>query len=205
MGAVAGIDYEEAKGTVEMPEGVMSFPIPITIKASFNVVLSDPKCTGSEAAKGKVGFAKDTDGGEDSCICHVEIKGKSSATRDHLLSRMASKLQGSKVAHEAWAAQVKDALFKVVDDDDEDGDGEGGGDGDGLCLARCWAALEVAFLLGPPHGLLRRLFDILLRACLHRARHDHRRRSREFAGMFIGPPLRNNCYHVRSSRNVFAR
>jgi solute carrier family 8 (sodium/calcium exchanger) len=134
MGAVAGVDYEEAKGAVEMGDGVTSFLIPVTIRASgrytikssFNVILTDPKCTGSEAAKGKVGFAKDTDGGEDSCICHVEIKGESSETRDRLLSRMASKLHASKVAHQAWSQQVKDALFKVVDDDDEDEDGGGG-------------------------------------------------------------------------------
>jgi solute carrier family 8 (sodium/calcium exchanger) len=135
MGAVAGIDYESASGSVEMDDGVMSFPIPITIKASgrytnkasFNVILTEPTCTGTEAAKGKVGFAKDTDGGEDSCICHVEITGKSSEMRDKLLSRMASKLQGSKIAHQAYANQFKDAIFKVMDDDDEDEDGDAAG------------------------------------------------------------------------------
>jgi solute carrier family 8 (sodium/calcium exchanger) len=130
MGAVAGIDYEAASGAVEMGDGVMSFPIPITIKASgrytnkasFNVILTEPSCTGTEAAKGKVGFAKDTDGGEESCICHVEITGKSSEMRDKLLSRMAGKLQGSKIAHQAYGQQFKDAIFKVSDDDEDEDD-----------------------------------------------------------------------------------
>jgi solute carrier family 8 (sodium/calcium exchanger) len=131
MGAVAGVDYEGASGTVEMEDGVMSFQIPLIIKASgrytnkasFNVILTEPSCTGTEAAKGKVGFAKDTDGGEDSCICHVEITGKSGEMRAKLLSRMASKLQGSKVAHQAYGNQFRDAIFKVKDDDeDEDED-----------------------------------------------------------------------------------
>jgi solute carrier family 8 (sodium/calcium exchanger) len=139
IGAVAGIDYEEAVGTVKMHEGEMSAPIKITIKASgrytnkagFLVHLTDPTCpNGTDAAKAKVGFDKNTDGGEESCICKVEIKGKKSETRDRLLSRMASKLHGSRVAHQKWKQQFIDAVTKVVEEDDEgeEEDPEAGGE-----------------------------------------------------------------------------
>merc|ERR1712110_900287 len=57
------------------------------------------------------------------------IKGRSNESRDKLLSRMAHKLQGSKIAQQQWVDQFKDAIFKVLDDDDdEDGDDDGGGE-----------------------------------------------------------------------------
>jgi solute carrier family 8 (sodium/calcium exchanger) len=132
MAAIAGVDYEEASGDCIMEDGAMSFNIPITIKASarkqkksFNVNLIDIDCLGTQAAKDKVGFDPKTDGGEESCICNVQIVHKNSEGQDNLLSMMQGKLSGARIAHEAYAQQFKDALFKVLDDEEEEGeDGE---------------------------------------------------------------------------------
>jgi solute carrier family 8 (sodium/calcium exchanger) len=126
MGAQEGIDYVLHKGTLEFKEGerfsTISVKIPSTgrsQKASFNVVLEDPVGTT---------FDDKTDGGEDSCICHITIKGKGGNSEDLLSNMKARVVSGNQLGNANWAAQFKDALFQVGEDEEED-DGEGGGGG----------------------------------------------------------------------------
>jgi len=72
-------------------------------------------------------FDKDTDGGEECCICHVTIKGKTDSKRLNVLKRMESKInsQQAMLGHRHRRQQFYDALFAVVEDDDEeDEDGD---------------------------------------------------------------------------------
>jgi solute carrier family 8 (sodium/calcium exchanger) len=77
------------------------------------VVLSDPKgCK----------FDSKTDGGDDTCICHVTIKGKLGETRQHLFKDMKSRVISANaiMGQKAWGQQFKDALFAVGDDEEDD-------------------------------------------------------------------------------------
>jgi solute carrier family 8 (sodium/calcium exchanger) len=122
MNAVASMDYESTCGTLEMIENVQSYTIEVPIMtkgrftndADFIVRLSEPK--------GGAVFDKDTDGGEQFCICHVVIKGKMNETRVNMLQRMGSRIrsQTNLLGTRNWRQQFHDALFQVVDDDDDD-------------------------------------------------------------------------------------
>jgi solute carrier family 8 (sodium/calcium exchanger) len=126
MNAIAGMDYEPTSGKVELGPSVQSATVKIPIKpkgrfdktASFIVRLTDPQ--GCE-------FDKETDGGKESCVCHVTIKGKSGDTAKNVIARMHSNVQSQQaiLGHRHWREQFYDALFKVVDDDDEDDEDEG--------------------------------------------------------------------------------
>lgn len=128
MTAIAKMDYEHTKGTLvfepTIQVGVIKVPIMpkgrYSVNASFIVRLTD-------ASNGAV-FDKETDGGADSCVCHVVIKGKTNETRINMLKRMESKInsQNALLGHRHWRQQFYDALFKVVDDDDDDDEEEGG-------------------------------------------------------------------------------
>jgi solute carrier family 8 (sodium/calcium exchanger) len=127
-----GEDYEKATGKIKMYEHEMSAQIMVPIKASgrynqeakFNVVLTDPHCIGTDGKRipkeGTCTFDKKTDGGEDSCICCISIKGEASEKRDNHFKRLATRIQGSKKARNMYLDQFKDALFKIVDEYDED-------------------------------------------------------------------------------------
>jgi len=120
MDAVDGVDFEGAQGTLEFAQNVQSQSISVKLKArgrirkaAFNVVLSEPKgCK----------FDSKTDGGEDTCICHVTIKGKLGETRQHLFKDMKSRVISANaiMGQKAWGQQFKDALFAVGDDDEDD-------------------------------------------------------------------------------------
>jgi solute carrier family 8 (sodium/calcium exchanger) len=131
MNAFAGADYEYTTGKIEMPPAVQTATVSVPIKSkgrilktcSFIVRLTEPfGCV----------FDKDTDGGEESCICHVTIKGKTNETRMNVLKRMESKIVSQKamLSHRHWRQQFVDALFKVVDDDDDDDGEDDGEDGE---------------------------------------------------------------------------
>jgi solute carrier family 8 (sodium/calcium exchanger) len=122
MNAQEGFEYEGAKGTITLEDNVRSAPITVKIKptgrlksSAFNVVLSEP--AGCH-------FDKETDGGEEKCICCVTIKAKMGETRQNLLAEMkaraisANNVMGSR----NWAQQFKDALFQVGEEEDEDGE-----------------------------------------------------------------------------------
>jgi solute carrier family 8 (sodium/calcium exchanger) len=131
MAAVAGVDYVETHGKIELGPAVQSASIPITIcpkgrydkSSGFNVILSD--AVGCK-------FDKETDGAEESCICHVIITGDQTPSRMTLIQRMESRInmQKTTLGHAHWRDQFYNALFVVggdEDDDEEEGDEEGGG------------------------------------------------------------------------------
>jgi solute carrier family 8 (sodium/calcium exchanger) len=120
MSAIQGIDFKESTGYVELEHNAQTATIPVVIKATgratkagFNVIL--------ENAKGAT-FNKETDGGEDQCICHVEIQGKSG--RQNTISALKARVVSANMimGQRNWGQQFHDALFQVGDDDDEDGD-----------------------------------------------------------------------------------
>jgi len=130
MTAVAGADYIQKAGVLTFAQNEQTAEIKITIKtvgrlmktSGFNVILEEPvHCA----------FDKTTNGGEESCICHVTIKGKRTDTRMSLLRRMESRIvsQQAMVRHKNWQKQFYDALFEITgDDDDDDDDEKEGGD-----------------------------------------------------------------------------
>jgi solute carrier family 8 (sodium/calcium exchanger) len=120
MTAVAGHDYEETTGKLEFQSGQSNAIIRVKIlpqsrskEITFNVIISD-----AEGTK----FDPKTDGGEDTCVCHVVVTGQDkggaiSAMRDRIHS--ANAIMG----HKNWAQQFRDALFEVGEGgDDEDGE-----------------------------------------------------------------------------------
>jgi len=130
MGAVDGFDYEAIDGTLEIPEYGAEGSLKVTIlpskrlnKAAFNLVISD-------VSKGAI-FDETTDGGDECCICHVDIQPRSLRARTSLVNRMKSRVVSANaiVGKRNWGAQFYDAIFKVVDDDDDD-DGEEDGEKD---------------------------------------------------------------------------
>jgi len=120
MDAVKGVDFEDTHGHLTFEANVQSQTIPVTIhargrikKASFNIVLTDPKgCK----------FDTTTDGGDEKCICHVTIKGKTGETRQNLFKTMKSRVVSANaiMGQRNWGQQFADALFAVGEDDDED-------------------------------------------------------------------------------------
>jgi solute carrier family 8 (sodium/calcium exchanger) len=120
MTAVAGHDYEQTEGKLEFEDGQAHAKIVVKIlpqarnkEITFNLVISD-----AEGTK----FDPKTDGGEDTCVCHVVVPagqdkgGVITAMRDRIHS--ANAIMG----HKNWAQQFRDALFEIGDgDEDEDG------------------------------------------------------------------------------------
>merc|ERR1719456_1857380 len=96
-------------------------------KVGFNVVLTDPVgCS----------FDEKTDGGEESCICHVLIEGKVGETRMNLIKKMESRINSQQrmLGHGNWGKQFYDAIFNVEGDEEEEEEDEGednGKDGPG--------------------------------------------------------------------------
>jgi len=124
MSAVAGMDYQEAVGKIELGQAVQSAIIPITImpqgryekSSGFNVVITDPvNCK----------FDKETDGGEERCICHVTIKGSNSAEKLSLLKKMESRVNTNqaKLGHTHWKQQFYSAVFVVKEEDEDQEEG----------------------------------------------------------------------------------
>jgi len=124
MGAVAGFDYEDAKDKVEMKPSMAEVKIPVVIlpssrinKAAVNLVL--------ESVEGAA-FDDSTDGGEDSCICHINIMPRGNRARTSLVNRMKSRVASAnaQVGRSNWKQQFIDAVCKVVDDDDDEEDAD---------------------------------------------------------------------------------
>jgi len=120
MGAVSGYDYEGEGGTLEFEDRMASATLQVTIlpssrikEAAFNVVLSE--------VEGAC-FDESTDGGEESCICHVKILPRVAHGKTTIVNRMKSRVASANaiVGRKNWGQQFVDAIFKVVDDDDEE-------------------------------------------------------------------------------------
>jgi len=130
-GAVEGRDFIGGKGTLEFDDKEQEKFISVTIKptgratkAAFDVVLTDAVgCT----------FDKATDGGDETCICHIKIMPMPTDTRRNLLKEMRERAISANaiVGTRNWAQQFWNAIFQVGDDDDEDEDGEGEGEDSG--------------------------------------------------------------------------
>jgi solute carrier family 8 (sodium/calcium exchanger) len=128
MTAIAKMDYEAASGKIEMEPSVQEAVIPIQIKPKGRFANTANFLVRITNAVGCI-FDKDTDGGDECCICHVEIQGKQGETRVNMLQRMESRImsQQALLGHKHWKQQFVDALFKVSDDDDDDGEEDEGG------------------------------------------------------------------------------
>jgi len=127
MDAVEGVDYEASNGTLEFASSQLTANIQVTVnprgrinKAAFNVVLSDPV--------GCVFDAK-TDGGDEKCICHVNIKPKGEEKQANMIESMKARVNSANaiMGHKNYAQQFRDALFQVGEEDEEDEEGEAGG------------------------------------------------------------------------------
>mmetsp|Transcript_91608 Transcript_91608/g.144813 ORF Transcript_91608/g.144813 Transcript_91608/m.144813 type:complete len:877 (+) Transcript_91608:89-2719(+) len=126
MSGVAGVDYQEAKGTISLGPAVQSATIPVTINAkgryyktaSFNLVITE--------ATGGCRFDKETDGGAECCICHIIIKGKTDEKRMTLIQKMESRIVANRSHLGAinWRQQFYDAVSCVVEEDDDDKQGK---------------------------------------------------------------------------------
>jgi len=125
MGAVAGLDYKEAGGVLELGPAIQTFSIPVAIlargrydnSAGFNVVLTEP--VGCK-------FDRETDGGEDSCICHITIKGNNGDQRSGLLCKMEQSIlsRQATLGHSNWKRQFWAAIFDVMGEDEEAEEGD---------------------------------------------------------------------------------
>jgi solute carrier family 8 (sodium/calcium exchanger) len=133
MSAVSGVDFEEATGYVEFDTNIQSRTIPIVIasrskadEAAFNVVLENSKgCT----------FDAETDGGEEQCICHVNIlPGRSTDSQGNIFQEMKDRVISANMVmgQKNWSQQFHDAIFQIGDDDDDDDeDGDEAGEKSG--------------------------------------------------------------------------
>jgi solute carrier family 8 (sodium/calcium exchanger) len=125
MASQEGIDFEQSKGVLVMGDGQKQASISVKIKgrarvqaATFNLVIKDPVNTK---------FDPKTDGGEDTCICHISITHRDKAD---MLKMMMERVHSANAiaGHKNWAQQFRDAIFQIGDDDDEEEEegGEGG-------------------------------------------------------------------------------
>eukprot|EP00928_Gymnodinium_smaydae_P008343 TRINITY_DN13037_c0_g3_i1.p1 TRINITY_DN13037_c0_g3~~TRINITY_DN13037_c0_g3_i1.p1 ORF type:complete len:830 (-),score=195.01 TRINITY_DN13037_c0_g3_i1:191-2680(-) len=122
--AVAGYDFEEAKGTLELAPNVQRAVIPITIKAKVRSTRGSFRLYINEATG--TSFDPSTDGGEEQCICSINIEPNSANTA--MLDRLTSNINWSQVAlgHANWKSQFQSAIWLSCDEDDEDDSGEPG-------------------------------------------------------------------------------
>jgi len=110
---IAGIDYEEATGTLEFADQETENEIHITIKPRGRFDTTSIFRLYIEEATGGVGFAAHTDGGEECCICTIVVGS------DEVTKRRADKLkQAFKVnwevqmmARDNWKDQFTDAVL----------------------------------------------------------------------------------------------
>lgn len=122
MTAVEGVDFQGAKGYLEFENGQQTATIPVVINArsrsaavSFNMVIKE-----ADGCK----FDTSTDGGSESCICHVTINTKNDKAA--MLKAMQDRIHSANaiMGHKNWAQQFYDAIFEIGDGDDEDEDGD---------------------------------------------------------------------------------
>eukprot|EP00930_Biecheleria_cincta_P035153 TRINITY_DN24205_c0_g3_i1.p1 TRINITY_DN24205_c0_g3~~TRINITY_DN24205_c0_g3_i1.p1 ORF type:complete len:856 (-),score=177.60 TRINITY_DN24205_c0_g3_i1:134-2701(-) len=121
--AVAGVDYEEASGTLEFDEGEMTKALKVTVKAKgrydrtehFRIILEEA------VAPGK--FDEKADGGPECCILTVFIETDKASKQqvDRIMSTLQSSWDKSKVGHANWAEQFKNAFY-VMGGEDDDGE-----------------------------------------------------------------------------------
>jgi len=123
MSAIAGMDYEQVSGRVELGPSVQSAIIEVPIKAKGRYEKAASFIVRLTEAKGCI-FDKDTDGGEDCCICHVTIKGNTDEKQTHMLRKMSSRIntQQAILGHRHYRQQFYDAFFSVIEGDDDDDD-----------------------------------------------------------------------------------
>jgi solute carrier family 8 (sodium/calcium exchanger) len=116
--AVAGFDFVEIKGKLELEPTLQNFAIPVTVKAkgrchktdTFWLHLSDPA--------GGAKFDPDSDGGKDGCICTITIV--PNKRRTDTVHKLKSVLTSSNLSlgHKNWRSQFVNALFINSGDDD---------------------------------------------------------------------------------------
>eukprot|EP00931_Biecheleriopsis_adriatica_P113440 TRINITY_DN8848_c1_g1_i1.p1 TRINITY_DN8848_c1_g1~~TRINITY_DN8848_c1_g1_i1.p1 ORF type:complete len:850 (+),score=187.30 TRINITY_DN8848_c1_g1_i1:59-2608(+) len=121
--AQSGEDFEEVSGTVEFANGECEKNITCTIKGKtryeaeqlFRIILDE--------VEGGARFDKHTDGGEECCICTVFIKAdiNQQGGLQKIASSVALRWDKARTGNANWAAQFKDALFTVYDDEDDEG------------------------------------------------------------------------------------
>jgi len=132
MKGVAGVDFVEASGDVELEDGQTSATIQVVIKqrtraknADFQIVLKDPK---GIDPPGECHFSGEKhDGCEETCRCHIDILAR--GDKENVFAKMKERIHSANaiMGHKNWAAQFHDALFQIGDDDDEEGEEGGGG------------------------------------------------------------------------------
>lgn len=117
MKATEGVDFEATKGYLELADGQTSTTIPIMIKgrsrnaaATFNLVLKEPTDTKFDAQ---------TDGGEETCICHIVIVHRN---KENMFSGMIEKIHSANTiaGHKNWGQQFHDAVFDLGNGDDDE-------------------------------------------------------------------------------------
>jgi solute carrier family 8 (sodium/calcium exchanger) len=123
--AIDGADFTAVSGRLELGPSVQKATIQIPIlpkgryfkTAAFIVRLTD--------ATGGI-FDKETDGGEECCICCVTIKGKQDSDRLNALKQLETKIisQQAMLSHRHWGQQFYDALFTIGDNSSDDDDEE---------------------------------------------------------------------------------
>jgi len=123
MSAVAGMDYEDVSGKIEMGPAVQSHTIQVPILAKGRYEKTSDFLVRLTDANGCV-FDKETDGKEECCICHVTIKGNQDEQHYNVIRRMQSRINSQQaiLGHRHWREQFYNALFTVNEDDGEEED-----------------------------------------------------------------------------------
>lgn len=122
--AIAGVDYEEASGTLEFLEGEMEKTVAVLVRAKgrydrtemFRVILTEPQAPGK--------FDEKADGAPDMCILTVMLETDKESTQqvDRMWSTLQHSWEKSKVGHANWAEQFKNAFYVMGGEEDDDDD-----------------------------------------------------------------------------------
>jgi len=116
--AYAGLDYEAMEGTLEFENGQTSAELQITIKPRGRYEATELFRLFLEEPEGGVTFAKDTDGGEEACICTIMIESdqKAKDRTDKLMKAFNVNWDKQVMARETWKEQFRDAIFLEMED-----------------------------------------------------------------------------------------
>mmetsp|Transcript_15436 Transcript_15436/g.27048 ORF Transcript_15436/g.27048 Transcript_15436/m.27048 type:complete len:833 (-) Transcript_15436:169-2667(-) len=116
--AMANLDYEPIEGTLEFEDGQTAAEIEITIKPRGRYENSELFRLILEEAEGGVTFAKETDGGEESCICTIMIESDNAAKErtDKLLKAFNVNWDKQVMARDQWKEQFTGAIFLELEE-----------------------------------------------------------------------------------------
>jgi len=110
---IAGIDYEEATGTLEFADQETEAKIELTIKPRGRFDTTSIFRLYLEEVTGGAGFAAHTDGGEECCICTIVV-GSDEATKrraDKLKQAFKVNWEVQMMARDNWKDQFTDAVL----------------------------------------------------------------------------------------------